>query len=193
MSIAPHKLIIVAAPSGAGKTTIVQRLLLDIPNLEFSVSVTTRPQRVGERHGIDYFFVTVDEFKHRIENNEFAEWEEVYPGRYYGTLKAEIERIWANGNSVVFDIDVVGGLNIKDVYKTQALALFIQPPSIGELEIRLRSRGTETEETLNTRLQKAKYEMEFAPRFDVVVINDNLDHAISEAKAVVTQFISSEN
>lgn len=190
MSIAPHKLIIVAAPSGAGKTTIVQRLLLDIPNLEFSVSVTTRPQRVGERHGIDYFFVTVDEFKHRIENNEFAEWEEVYPGRYYGTLKAEIERIWANGNSVVFDIDVVGGLNIKDVYKSQALALFIQPPSIGELEIRLRSRGTETEETLNTRLQKAKYEMEFAPRFDVVVINDNLDHAIAEAKAVVTQFIS---
>lgn len=184
------KLLIFSAPSGSGKTTIVRRLLAKYSNLEFSVSACSRVMRNGEIHGHDYYFLSPEEFRRKIDNNEFVEWEEVYPGSYYGTLKSELERIWAKGNHVVFDVDVKGGVNIKKIFGSKALSIFIMPPSIEELQNRLELRGTETPESLAKRVGKAKEEMEYAKDFDSIIINDNLEKAILEAEQLVLEFIN---
>jgi guanylate kinase len=181
--------IIVSAPSGAGKTTIVKHLLRNIPQLAFSVSATSRPARADETNGKDYYFLTEEGFKKRIEAGEFLEWEEVYPGRYYGTLKSELQRIWKEGKSVIFDLDVIGGCYLKEHFGDKALAVFVQPPSIEELASRLHQRSTETPETLKQRTEKARYEITFAERFDVVIINDELEKACSTAEDRVKQFL----
>ncbi len=173
--------IIISAPSGAGKSTIVQHLLKQIPGLEFSVSACSRPIRGSEIDGKDYHFISLDDFKSRIERNEFVEWEEVYPGSYYGTLKSELELIWAAGKVPVFDVDVVGGVNLKKHFGEAALAIFIQPPSIHILEERLRKRSSDSEESLKKRIAKAELEMTYASRFDRIVVNDVLARAIKEA------------
>ena len=183
------KLIIFSAPSGAGKTTIVKRLLEKNLNLEFSVSATSREARKNEVHGKDYYFLSQKVFQQKVDNNEFLEWEEVYHGTSYGTLKSEVERIRNLGKNVIFDVDVVGGLNIKKFYKHEALAIFVQPPSVEELEIRLRFRSTETEEKIKMRLAKAKYELSYAEQFDVVVVNDDLEKAVQEAEKTMQDFL----
>jgi len=189
MTLPQNKLIIVSAPSGAGKTTIVRHLLsLPLP-LAFSVSATSRAPRTGEVNGRDYYFLSTEAFRQKIEAGEFLEWEEVYPGTYYGTLKSEVERIWNDGKSVVFDVDVVGGLNIKKAYGDKALAIFIQPPSVEVLRQRLRNRSTESEEKIATRIAKAEYELSFAPQFDLVLINNILEEALTEAERVVKNFL----
>ena len=182
------KLIIFSAPSGSGKTTIVRELLARHSNLEFSVSACSRVKRDNEVHGRDYYFLTPDEFRNKIDNREFVEWEEVYEGSYYGTLKSELERIWAKGNHVVFDVDVIGGANLKKKFGSRALAIFIMPPSIDELQKRLEYRGTETLESIAKRVGKANEEMEYAKGFDVVVVNEELSKAISDAEGVVLDF-----
>lgn len=184
-----EKLIIVSAPSGAGKSTIVRHLLNTFPDFAFSVSATSRPIRKGEVDGREYFFMTSDEFRKKIESGELLEWQEVYPGSFYGTLKSEVDRMLKNGQVPVFDVDVVGGLNIKKMYGEKALAIFVQPPSLHELENRLRNRGTESEESLQKRIAKAAWEMEFAPKFDVIVINDLLETAFASAKKAVSGFL----
>ncbi|OFX83268.1 MAG: guanylate kinase [Bacteroidetes bacterium GWF2_33_16] len=183
------KMFIFSAPSGAGKTTIVQRLLKKMPNLEFSVSATSRPIRNNEVHGKDYYFLTVDEFKTKIYNDEFVEWEEVYENRFYGTLKSEVNRIWEKGNHVVFDVDVVGGLNIRKKYPQEALSIFIMPPSVDELEKRLRLRSTDSKEDIDIRVAKAKKELEYADQFDTIIFNEVLENAIDEAEKTVNEFI----
>ncbi|RMG75925.1 MAG: guanylate kinase [Bacteroidetes bacterium] len=184
------KCIIISAPSGAGKTTIVHHLLKIFPELEFSVSATSRPRRANEQNGKDYYFLSPEEFKKRIENNEFIEWEEVYPNQYYGTLKSEIERIWNEGKHVIFDVDVVGGLNLKKIFKDRALAIFIMPPSMEVLEERLRQRKTEAEEKIKMRLNKAKEEIAKAKEFDKIVVNDNLSHAVADAEKFIRNFLN---
>lgn len=184
------KLIIFSAPSGSGKTTIVQELLKqDIP-LEFSISATSREARAHEIHGKDYYFLSPEEFKNRIEKNELLEWEEVYKDQFYGTLKSEVERITSKGSHVIFDIDVVGGLNLKRMFQDRALAIFIQAPSVEELENRLKNRGTENQESLQKRLDKASYEMTFAKDFDLIVVNDNLESAIENCYKSIKEFVS---
>jgi guanylate kinase len=184
------KLIIFSAPSGAGKTTIVKQLLASDLPLSFSISACSRAIREGEINGKDYYFLSPEEFRKRIDNDEFLEWEEVYEGSYYGTLKSEVARIWDQGRHVIFDVDVVGGLNIKKVYPEKALTIFVQPPTIDELKNRLMNRCTETEESIQKRFDKAAYELSFVSKFDVVIINDNLEIAITEAKKVVNDFIN---
>lgn len=184
------KLFIFSAPSGSGKTTIVRHLLEQKFNLEFSVSATSRACRENETHGKDYYFLSADEFKQKIENDEFLEWEEVYEGCFYGTLKSEIERIRDKGNNVIFDVDVVGGVNIKKYYQEDALAIFIQPPSIEELEKRLRGRNTDSEEVIGERIKKFKFELGFADQFDKVIVNDKLEDALAEAENTLTEFIN---
>lgn len=177
------KLIIFSAPSGSGKTTIVKQLLANNPNLGFSISACTRDKRGrSEQDGQDYYFLTPDEFRAKIDEDAFVEWEEVYPGAYYGTLKSEIERIWASGKHVIFDVDVKGGLALKNYYKERALAVFVKVPSLEILEDRLRSRGTETEESLSKRIFKMKFEWAFQDKFDVVLVNDQLADAVKEAQ-----------
>ena len=183
------KLIIFSAPSGAGKTTIVRHLLNLGLGLEFSVSATSRPPRKGETNGKDYYFLSEQEFRLKIENNEFLEWEEVYPGIFYGTLKSEIERLRTNQRHVVFDVDVVGGINIKKHYGDDALAVFVMPPSAEELKSRLENRKTESEEAIRMRVDKALHELSFASRFDVVVVNDDLPSALHKAEGIVKDFI----
>jgi len=183
------KLIIFSAPSGSGKTTILKRLLRKGLPLEFSVSACSRPKRDGEVEGKDYYFLTADAFRQKIANDEFLEWEEVYSGSYYGTLKSELERIWANGNHVVFDLDVLGGVNIKNIFKEKALSLFIQPPSVEELENRLKKRSTETPETLQKRLARAKMELTYVKHFDMCIINNCLEEAIEKAENIIMDFI----
>ncbi|MGQ3014213.1 MAG: guanylate kinase [Flavobacteriales bacterium] len=185
----PGKLIIFSAPSGAGKTSIVHRLMHEMPNLAFSVSACTREQRPGEVHGKDYYFMTIEEFKQKAENNEFVEWEEVYTNGFYGTLRSEIENIRNSGRHVLFDVDVEGGLSLKSIYGTDALAIFVMPPSVEVLETRLRGRGTENEESLQKRLKKAIKELDYYSKFDVVVLNDILADAVAEAKAKINEFI----
>ena len=184
------KLIIFSAPSGAGKTSIVKGVLEETPELAFSVSACSRPKRPNEQDGVDYYFMTPDDFRKKIDKDAFLEWEEVYPGSYYGTLHSEVERIWKSGKHVVFDVDVAGGLNIKKQYPEQALALFIQPPSLEELEKRLINRGTETSESLQKRIGKAAYELTFSKDFDKVIINDDLSRAINETIQIVNKFIN---
>lgn len=186
-----NKLIIFSAPSGSGKTTIVRHLLsLKKLNLAFSISATSRAPRGEEQHGKEYYFLSADEFKERVQHNEFMEWEEVYTGCYYGTLKSEVERLWAMGKNVVFDIDVAGGLRLKQQYPEQTLAVFVEPPSLIALEERLRNRKTETEEKIQMRLNKAEQEMATAHQFDVIIKNDNLQQALQEAERIVTDFIN---
>jgi guanylate kinase len=185
------KLVIISAPSGAGKTTIVRHLLGRGLNLAFSVSATTRPPRGSEKNGIDYFFLTVSEFKRKVEKNEFVEWEEVYNDLLYGTLRSEVERIWASGNHVVFDVDVKGGIRLKELYREKALAIFIKPPSVDELKNRLISRGTDTMEKIRMRVEKAQEEMNMAGQFDFIIVNENLEKANDEAFRVVSAFLGS--
>lgn len=183
------KCVIFSAPSGAGKTTIVHHLLQHQKGLEFSVSACSREPRPMETHGKDYYFLGVEEFKRRIEAGAFLEWEEVYTDHFYGTLRSEIERIWKNGNAVIFDVDVIGGLNLKRIFGDQALAVFVQPPTIEELEKRLRFRSTETEEKINQRMSKAQNELAFADQFDVVLVNDHLEEACRNAQVLVDDFL----
>jgi len=185
-----EKAIIISAPSGAGKTTIVKHLLGVIPELEFSVSACSRAKREGETDGKDYYFISVDEFREKIENKEFVEWEEVYPGNYYGTLKSELQRIWKKGCFPIFDVDVIGGLNLKKYFGEKALAVCIKPPSVKTLRERLKKRGTETDESFSKRLGKAEFELSFMEQFDLVIINDKLDIAFAEAVRIVTDFIN---
>ncbi|HRH69533.1 MAG: guanylate kinase [Flavobacteriales bacterium] len=184
------KCVIISAPSGAGKTTIVRSLLAQGLRLAFSVSATSRAKRSYEVDGQDYFFITAGEFQQRVAADAFVEWEEVYPGQFYGTLRSEIDRIWAQGNSAIFDVDVVGGVHLKSVFGDRALAVFVSPPSVEVLEERLRSRGTESEESLRKRVDKAAHEMTFARHFDAVVVNDTLEHACAEAYTLVKRFLS---
>jgi len=183
------KLLIFSAPSGSGKTTIVKEVLKHVHNLEFSISACSRPPRHGEIDGKDYYFLSVDAFKERIRYNEFVEYEEVYPNQFYGTLKNELIRIWENGNHVVFDVDVIGGLNIKKQYPEQSLSIFIQAPSIYELKKRLENRGTETAESLTKRIQKAEYELSFANEFDTIILNSDLELAVKETIKQVKDFL----
>ena len=184
------KVIVVSAPSGAGKTSIVRHLLQAIPELKFSISATTRSKRDHEIDGKDYYFITPDEFKAKLANHEFLEWQEVYTDQFYGSLKSEVERIWRNGDTVIFDVDVLGGLNIKKFYGEQALAVFIEPPTIEELEKRLKNRGTETPETLKKRLDKAEYEISFSNQFDKIILNDVLATAQTEMINLVKNFLA---
>ncbi len=184
------KLIIFSAPSGSGKTTIVKNLLQKKLNLEFSISATNRPKRANEKDGKDYYFLTTEDFKSKIRNNEFVEWEEVYENRFYGTLKSELHRIWSKGNHVIFDVDVVGGLNIKKQYPDKALSIFVMPPNINILEQRLRNRSTDSNQDIEIRIAKAKKELEFAKQFDLVILNDDLNLAVKEAEQAVNNFIN---
>ncbi|MCG8412192.1 MAG: guanylate kinase [Bacteroidales bacterium] len=185
------KLFIFSAPSGSGKTTIVHNLLQKDLGLEFSISATSRPKRDNETHKKDYYFISADEFKAKIAQDEFLEWEEVYENRFYGTFKSEINRIWAKGKHVVFDVDVVGGINIKKYFGDKALSIFVMPPSVDELENRLRKRSTDSDEDIKVRVAKATEELSYAKNFDLVIINDKLDSAINEAQEAVRNFINS--
>ncbi len=188
------RVVIFSAPSGSGKSTIVNWLMQEHPELKlyFSISCTSRPPRGTEQNGVEYFFLSPEEFRQRIENGEFLEYEEVYEGRFYGTLKAQVERQLEAGQNVVFDVDVKGGINIKHHYGDRAMSLFIQPPSVEELRRRLEGRGTDTPEAIENRLAKAEYEMSFAPQFDHIVINDDLDIAKQETLQLVSTFLSQE-
>lgn len=183
------KVVIFAAPSGAGKTTISRYVLTRCGNLEFSVSAATRPPRSHEMHGRDYFFMTQPEFERRVENQEFVEWQEVYPGHFYGTLESEVHRIWGNGQHVVFDVDVQGALNLKRIYGERALAIFIMPPSIDVLEKRLRSRRTEDETSIHIRLAKAQKEISTYRSFDRLLLNSRLPKAQSQGLAMVREYL----
>ncbi|TXG37553.1 guanylate kinase [Seonamhaeicola maritimus] len=186
------KLIVFSAPSGSGKTTIVRHLLgKNDLNLEFSISATSRDKRGTEVDGKDYYFLSAQEFKNKIKNEEFLEWEEVYRDNFYGTLKTEVERIWALGKHVIFDIDVSGGLRIKRKFPDETLAIFVKPPSIDALKIRLKKRKTESDEKISMRVAKASAELATAPLFDEIVVNDNLENAFKDAETLVTNFINS--
>lgn len=185
------KLIIFSAPSGSGKSTIINYLLTQNLNLAFSISATSRPPRGTEKDGVEYFFLTPDEFRRRIANGEFLEYEEVYQDRFYGTLKAQVEKQLAAGQNVIFDVDVVGGCNIKKFYGERALSVFIQPPSVEELRKRLVGRATDAPEVIESRIAKAEYELGFAPRFDKVIVNDDLERAEAEVLKAITEFLKS--
>ena len=190
--MAKGKLMIFSAPSGSGKSTLVQYLMQQNPNLAFSISCTSRAPRGTEKDGVEYYFLTPDEFRRRIANDDFLEYEEVYTDKFYGTLKSEVERLSNAGKTVRFDVDVKGGVNIKKYYGDRALSIFVQPPSIEELSRRLHSRGTDAEEVIQTRLEKAAYELTFAPQFDRIVVNDNLDDAKAEVLKLMNEFLSDE-
>jgi guanylate kinase len=193
-NIMKGKAIIFCAPSGSGKTTLVKHLLNQYSShLGFSISACTRDKRGrNEEHGKDYYFLSIDEFQNKIKESAFVEWEEVYPGGYYGTLKSEVERLWSEGKNVIFDVDVKGGLKLKEYFGENALAIFVKVPSLEELENRLRSRGTETEESLSKRLYKVKFEMTFQDRFDVVLLNDNLEESQQKAEELYQKFTANE-
>jgi guanylate kinase len=184
------KLVIISAPSGAGKTTIVKHLLDSGLNLSFSISATTRELRGDEKDGVDYFFLSVSEFRRRIKNDEFVEWEEVYKDILYGTLKSELERIWANGNHVLFDVDVKGGINLKKIFGAKAIAIFLMPPSIDELENRLIGRGTDNSGKIRMRVEKAAEELILADQFDAIIVNDQLEKAKRDAVNIISAFIN---
>lgn len=184
------KLFIFSAPSGSGKSTIVQHLVKQDLGLAFSISATSRPPRGDEVDGLEYHFISPDLFREKIDNNDFIEWEEVYPGQFYGTQKSEVNRIWEAGRHALFDIDVVGGLNLKKEYGEKALSVFIKPPSLKELEQRLLARGTDDAGALKNRLGKAKYEMGFSHQFDHVIVNDSLEKALAEAESLVRNFLA---
>ncbi|MDD4107696.1 MAG: guanylate kinase [Prolixibacteraceae bacterium] len=184
------KLIIFSAPSGSGKTTIIRHILSQGFPLEFSVSATSRHPRQGEKHGKDYYFLSENEFLDKIKNNEFLEYEEVYDGLYYGTLRSEVEKKREQGKNIIFDVDVIGGLNIKKIYRNDALAIFIKPPSAEELENRLKKRSTETPEKISMRIARAEKEIKFAEKFDVIVVNDILEDALLETEKIIDNFLN---
>nr|WP_299382504.1 guanylate kinase [Allomuricauda sp.] len=187
------KLIIFSAPSGSGKTTIVKHLLKQPElNLAFSVSATSRPPRGSERDGVNYYFMSISDFKKHIKNGDFLEWEEVYRDNFYGTLKSEVERLWAEGKNVIFDIDVVGGLRIKKKFPEETLAVFVKPPSVDELKIRLKKRSTESDDKINMRVAKASVELATAPQFDKVIKNYDLDVALQEAHQMVAEYVGAQ-
>ena len=190
MSTPKGKLIIFSAPSGSGKSTLVQYLLKQVPGFAFSISATSRAPRGAEKDGVDYYFLSLEEFQQRVAEEAFLEWEEVYPGQCYGTLKSEVEKSWSVGDAVAFDIDVVGGKNLKAQFGDQALALFIQAPSIEELERRLVARGTDSPEKIKLRIEKASWEMNQSEYFDHIIINDDLDRAKAEAKKLLVDFLA---
>jgi guanylate kinase len=183
------KMIIFSAPSGSGKTTILKEVMKTRNDFAFSISACSRAPRGNEEHGKDYYFLDVDEFRSKIKENAFVEWEEVYENRFYGTLKSEVERLWSENKIVLFDVDVVGGVNIKKMYQEHALSLFIQPPSLEELKTRLIGRNTEDEENIKLRLDKAEEELSFAPKFDKVIVNDDLQTAIEETISTINKFL----
>jgi guanylate kinase len=185
-----NKLIIITAPSGAGKTSITRYLMKIFPHLAFSISAATRNPRGAEKDGVDYHFMSIDDFKHKIQHNEFVDWEMVYEGKYYGTLKAELERIWQQNKIPVLDIDVKGAIHVQQQYPQSSLSLFIQPPSVDELKKRLESRGTETAESLAARVNKAAYEISFKDQFNKLITNDDLQRACTEAEGIVADFIN---
>jgi guanylate kinase len=190
MSIPSGKAIIFSAPSGSGKTSLVKHLMQQVPNLGFSISACTRDKRGRhEVHGRDYYFLSIDEFKQKIDQDAFVEWEEVYAGNFYGTLKEEVHRIWKEGKAVIFDVDVKGGLALKKYFGEQALAIFVKVPSLDVLESRLNDRGTESEESLSRRIYKAKFEMTFEAQFDVTVFNDDFTRSSADTVALVTEFL----
>lgn len=192
MSVPKNKIIIIAAPSGAGKTSVTRHLLKALPGkLAFSVSCATRSPRNYEKNGVDYYFISVDEFKDKIRHDEFAEWEMVYENKYYGTLKSELMRIWLMQKAPLLDVDVKGGINIQKKYPENSLSLFIEPPSLEELRRRLEARGTETPESLNARINKASFELSLKDNFDRIIMNDQLDRACKEAEEAVRTFIGS--
>jgi len=184
------KLIVISAPSGAGKTSIVHQLLKDMPELSFSVSASSRERRENEVHGKDYYFLGVEGFQEKIKEDAFLEWEQVYENQYYGTLKSEIERIWSEGKIVIFDVDVVGGLNIKKQYPKQCLSIFIMPPSLEVLAERLIGRGSDSDESVKKRLDKAEEEISKNNQFDTIILNDNFEIACEQTKEVITNFIN---
>ena len=184
------KAVIFSAPSGAGKTTLVKHLLASDLDLAFSISACTRSPRANEKHGKDYYFFSKEEFESKIKENDFLEWEEVYDGNYYGTLKSEIDRIWGEGKHVIFDVDVVGGVNLKEYFKDEALSIYVEAPSIEELEKRLRSRETETEETIRKRIGKAIEESKFKSKFDEVIVNEDLNKAKADAEELLRNFLN---
>ncbi len=186
------KLIIITAPSGAGKTSITRYLLSRYPKLAFSISAATRQARGKEQNGVDYYFISLEEFREKIKNNDFIEWEMVYEGKYYGTLKKELERIWAEGKTPILDIDVKGAIHVQQQFLKNTLTIFVQPPSVEELKKRLEARGTETPETIATRLNKATYELSFNHSFDKVIVNHNLQEACAETEAAIKEFTNIE-
>jgi guanylate kinase len=191
MPLVEQKIIIIAAPSGSGKTSVVRHLLTTLPDqLVFSVSAATRKPRNYEKDKVDYYFISVEEFRKRIQQNEFVEWEMVYEGKYYGTLKSELERIWAQQKIPLLDVDVQGGIHVQQQFPENSLSLFIEPPSIEELERRLEARGTETPSSLKARISKASFELSFKNEFDHIIINDRLERACKEAEAIVKQFLT---
>jgi len=191
MNTFTDKILIITAPSGAGKTSVTTYLLQQFPELRFSVSAATRQPRGNEKNGVDYYFIGLEDFKQKIQNNEFIEWEMVYEGKYYGTLKSEMERIWDNRQVPVLDIDVKGAIHVQQQFPRKTLSIFIEPPSIDELQRRLQSRGTETAESLEARINKAGYEISFKHSFSHTIINDNLENARWEAELIVRKFLSS--
>ncbi len=184
-----QKILIITAPSGAGKTSITRYLMKEFPVLEFSVSAATRKARGNEKDGVDYYFISMDEFKQKIQQKEFAEWEMVYEGKYYGTLKTELKRIWNKDKIPVLDIDVKGAIHVQQQYPENTLSIFVEPPSVDELKIRLQGRGTESEESLQARVNKASYEISFKDQFDRVIVNDHLENACGQAKKLVEAFL----
>lgn len=184
------KLLIFSAPSGSGKTTIVRRLLEQFSNLEFSISATSRAPRGAEKNGVDYYFLSAEEFAEAVAANKFVEWEEVYKGTCYGTLRSEMERIWNKGNIILFDVDVMGGIRLKEIFGEDALSIFVMPPSIEELRRRLEGRGTDAPEVIEKRIAKASFELTKAPEFDRQVINDDLEVAVSQVAEIVKNFIA---
>ena len=192
MSKANNKIVIITAPSGAGKTSVTRHLLKALPEqLAFSVSCATRLPRNNEKDKVDYYFITVDAFKNKIQHNEFAEWEMVYEGKYYGTLKSELDRIWQQHKAPLLDVDVQGGIHLQQIYPENSLSLFIEPPSLEELRRRLEARGTETAESLLARINKASHELSLKNKFDHIIINDKLERACKEAEEAVLSFIGS--
>ncbi len=187
------KVIIFSAPSGSGKTTIVQQLLKRFPQLEFSVSATSRAPRGTERDGVDYYFFSQEEFMKAVSENRFVEWEEVYKGTCYGTLRSEVERIWEKGHVIVFDVDVIGGINLKRIFGKDACSVFVMPPSIGELRRRLEGRGTDAPEVIDRRVAKAEFELTKAPEFDHIVINDRLEEAVCGTCDILNAFIAGQS
>jgi guanylate kinase len=187
---ANYKLIIITAPSGAGKTSITKYLMETFQQLSFSISAATRQPRSEEKNGVDYYFMSLDDFKQKIQHDEFVEWEMVYEGKYYGTLKSELERIWNLSKMPVLDIDVQGAIHVQQQYPETSLTIFIEPPSVDELKKRLQSRGTESEESLNARVSKASYELSFKEQFDKVIVNDDLERACAKAELIVKNFIT---
>jgi guanylate kinase len=190
IAISSHKIIIITAPSGAGKTSITHFLLQKFPLLAFSISAATRPRRTYEKEAVDYYFMSVEDFQKKIKNNEFVEWEMVYDGKYYGTLKSELQRIWKDHQVPMLDVDVKGALHIQQQYPQSTLSIFVEPPSLDELKRRLQSRGTESSQSLQDRINKAAYEISFKQHFNKVIVNEDLTQACQSATAIVSEFLS---